>query len=85
MKVGVTESSKKLVRSIWAGHVEKMGDEKLAKRADIQKVKGEYKRGSPKLRWGIALKGTYKEWEKNGEMIDRRNWSLPTENVVREK
>ena len=43
MDVGVTESfKKKLSRSRlkWAGHVEGMGDEKLAKRADAQKVKG---------------------------------------------
>ena len=35
----------KLVRSRlnWAGHVERMGDEKLAKKADVQKVEG--KRG----------------------------------------
>ena len=32
VEVGMKESSKKkLVRSTWAGHVEKMGDEKLAK------------------------------------------------------
>ena len=40
---GVEESfSKKLVRSRlkWAGHVERIGDEKLAKRSDTQKVKG---------------------------------------------
>ena len=40
-EVGVKESfKKKLVRSRlkWAGHVERMGDEKLAKRADAQKV-----------------------------------------------
>ena len=38
---GVKESSKnKLVRSTWAGLVEKMGDEKLAKRADTQNVEG---------------------------------------------
>ena len=37
--VGVKESSKKkLVRSTWAGNVGEMGEEKLAKRADVQKV-----------------------------------------------
>ena len=41
MEVGVKESSKKkLVRCTWAGYVEKMGDEKLAKRADAQKMEG---------------------------------------------
>ena len=33
-------SKKKLVRSTWAGHVGKMGDEKRAKRAHAQKVEG---------------------------------------------
>ena len=41
MEVGVNESSKKkLVRGTWAGHGDKGGDEKLAKRADAQKVEG---------------------------------------------
>ena len=31
---------KKLVRSIWDSHVDKMGDEKLAKRANAQKLEG---------------------------------------------
>ena len=43
---------KKLVRSTWVGHVEKLGDDKLDK------------------------------WKK---YIDRRNWRLLKENVVREK
>ena len=41
VKVGVKESfKKKLVRSSlkWAGRVERMGDEKVTKRADTQKV-----------------------------------------------
>ena len=57
MEIGVKESSKKkLVRSTWAGHVENMGDEKLVKTADTQKVDWKWKRGGPKLQWGIALK-----------------------------
>ena len=31
-------SKRELVRSAWTGHVEKMGYDKLAKRADAQKV-----------------------------------------------
>ena len=46
------------VRSTWAGHVEQMADDKLAKRADAQKVAGKWRRGRPKLRRGIALKVT---------------------------
>ena len=56
VKIGVKESvKKKLMKSTWAGHVERMGDEKLAKRADVQKVEGRCRRGRPKLRWGIVL------------------------------
>ena len=51
-------SKKKLVRSTRADHVERMGDEKLAKRADVQKVDGKWRRGWLKLRWGVALKVT---------------------------
>ena len=35
----------------WPGG--KMGDEKLAKRADAQRVEGKRRRGRPKLRWGL--------------------------------
>ena len=36
----------------------KMGDEKLAKRADALKMQGKWRRGRPKLRSGIALRLT---------------------------
>ena len=58
---GVKERFKKnLVRSrpIWAGHLKRMGDGKLANRADAQKMEEKKRRGRPKLRWGIALKVT---------------------------
>jgi len=45
---GLNKSSKKiLMRSTWAGHMEKMGDEKLAKREDAQKVERKWRRGRP--------------------------------------
>ena len=46
VEVGVKESFRKnLVRSRlkWARHVERMGDEKLAKRADVQEMEGRRK------------------------------------------
>ena len=50
MEVGMKEcSKKKLGRGTWAGHVEKMEDEKLAKGADAQKVEGNWRQGRPKL------------------------------------
>ena len=46
VEVGVKEGfQKKLLRSTWTGHVGKMGDEKLAKRADVPKVEGTCRRG----------------------------------------
>ena len=42
-------SKKKLVRSTWADRVVKMGDEKLAKRANAQKVEGKWRQGRPRL------------------------------------
>ena len=54
VEVGVKEcSKKKLVSRTWAGHVEKMADEKLAKRADAQKVEGKWRRG--RLKFGRGL------------------------------
>ena len=53
MEVGVKESSKKkLARSrlIWAEHVERMGDEKLAKRPDALKLEGNRRQGRPRIR-----------------------------------
>ena len=59
LRIGVKESFKrKLLRSRfkYAGHVERMGDEKLAKRSDAQKVKG---------KGGEAYRE--REWEENYE------------------
>ena len=86
MEVGVNESSKKkLVRGTWAGHGDKGGDEKLAKRADAQKVEGVEARKT-EIAMGDCinsyLERVGEEW---GEIRDRRNWRLLTENVVREK
>ena len=54
MEVGVKESSKNvLVRSAWASHLEKW-EMKNWQRADAQKEEGKWKRGRPKLHWGIS-------------------------------
>lgn len=52
VEVGVIESlKKKLVRSRlkWAWHVERMGGERLAKKADAQRVEGKRRRRKPRL------------------------------------
>ena len=64
MEVGVKISSKKkLVRSTWVCHVEKVADDKLAKRADARKWRGLTTR---KTVIGDCINMTKKEWEKNG-------------------
>ena len=40
----------------WAGHVERKGSEKLAKRADSQKFKENGRRGIPGLQWEDCVK-----------------------------
>ena len=59
MEVGVKERFKtKLVRSRlrWVGHVKRMGDEKLAKESNAQKVEGKRRRGIPRMRWEDCIK-----------------------------
>ena len=45
VEVEVTESARKLVRGTRAAYMEGMGDNKLAKRTDAQKVEGKYRLG----------------------------------------
>ena len=57
VEVGVKDNvKKKLARNSLTrvGHAEIMGDGKLAKRADAQKVEGKRGERGLKLRWGIA-------------------------------
>ena len=49
-------------RLTWADHVDRMGDEKLVKRTNAQKVKG---KGADEDR--LRLRETLQEWGKNGE------------------
>ena len=81
VEIGVKESFKtKLVRSRlkWAGHVERMGDGKLAKESDAKKGEGkggeEHRECDGKIgkRMEIAAK-------------DRRSWRLLIENIVIQK
>ena len=68
---GVNESvEKKSARNglTWAGQIEVMGYEKLAKRADAQKVEGERRRDRPTLRWGG---GCIKRPIKRGEIMEK--------------
>ena len=56
MEVGGKEHFKKKLAKkslTWAGHAERMGDENLANRADVQIVEERRGERGPKLRWGI--------------------------------
>ena len=74
-------------RLIWARHVDRIGDDKFAKRGDAQKVEGKRRRGRPRMRWEDWVKRDLErvggEWRTTAK--DRRSWRLVTENVVREK
>ena len=70
VETGVKESfKKKLVwtRLIWAGHVERIGDEKFAKRGDAQNVEGKGGVEEGECDGRTALREIWKEWEENGE------------------
>ena len=81
MEVGVKEGfTKILVRNTlkMAGHMERMGDEKLTNKAEVSKVQGKGRRGRPRLRWedGVNryLERMVEEWSKERkifETIDR--------------
>jgi len=86
VEVELKESfKKKLLRSRlkWSVHVERMGDDKLAKRTDSQKVKGNRRRGRPRRRWEDCVKRGVEsvggEWRTTGK--DRRSWIVLIENV----
>ena len=69
---------KKLARSKlkWAGHIERMGDEKLAKRSDTQKMEGKGRRGRPRMRWEDCVKRDLervgREWGTTAKYGSRR-------------
>ncbi len=57
--IGVQRSlTERLVRSRlqWAGHVERMGDDRLPKRAAELREQGRRRRGRPSLRWEDCVK-----------------------------
>ena len=77
---------KKLLRSRlkWAGHMERMGDEKLTKRLDAEKVDGKRRRGRPRMGWeGCVMRdvGKVRRIQHRTTAKDR-SWRLLMENVV---
>ena len=79
-ETGVQRSlTERLVRSKlqWAGHEERMADDRLPKRAAELREQGRRRRGRPRLRWEDCVKryvrnaGEEKDWKKTR---DRGGW-----------
>ena len=53
-----TSLTERMVRSTlqWAGHVERMADDRLPKRAVESREQGRRRRGRPRLRWENVLR-----------------------------
>ena len=60
--------TERLVRSrlLWAGHVERMADDRLPKRAAELREQGRRRRGRPRLRWEDCVKRDVKKAEEEG-------------------
>ena len=57
----------------WAGHVVRMGDEQLVKRAEAQKVEGKEGEEHRECIRRTALREIRKEWEESGEQQQQLN------------
>ena len=71
----------------WAGHVERMADDRLPKRATELREQGRRRRERPRLRWEDCVKrdvrnaGEEEDWKKK-KTRDRGGWKrLPEEAV----
>ena len=70
--------TEKLVRSrlLWAGHVERMADDRLLKRAAEVREQGRRRRGRPRLRWEDCVKrdvrkaGDKEDWKRR-RMVEK--------------
>ena len=73
-------------RMKWAGHMVRMNDDKLPKRAETKRQEGSRKRGRPQLRWEDCVKRDLrkaKEEEKWREKANNRDrWKLITKVAV---
>ena len=89
-ETGVQRSlTERLVRSRlqWAGHVERMADDRLPKRAAELREQGRRRRGRPRLRWEDCVKrdvgraGVEDDWEKKTR--DRGGWKTLSDEAVK--
>ncbi len=89
-ETGVQRSlTERLVRSRlqWAGHVERMADDRLPKTATELREEGRRKRGSPRLRWEDCVKrdarklGEEEDWKKKTR--DVGGWKRLSDETVK--
>ena len=81
--------TKRLMRSRlqWAGHVERMADDRLPKRAAELREQGRRRRGRPRLRWEDYVKrdvmkaGEEEDWKKKTR--DRGGWKILADEAVK--
>ena len=74
-ETGVQRSlTERLVRSRlqWAGHVERMADDRLPNRAAESSEQGRKRRGRPRLRWEDCVKRDVKKTGEEGDWKRRR-------------
>ena len=71
----------------WVGHVERMADGRLPKRAAELREQGRRRRGRPRLRWGDGVKrdvtktGEEEDWKK--KTSDRGRWRKIADEAVK--
>ena len=89
-ETGVQRSlTERLVRNRlqWAGHVERMADDRLPKRAAELREQGRRRRGRPRLRWEDCVKrdvrkaGEEEDWKKKTR--DRGGWKRLSDEAVK--
>ena len=74
-------------RPQWAGHVERMADDRLPKRAAELREQGRRRRGKPRLIWEDCVKrdvrkaGEEEDWKKKTR--DRGGWKRPSDEAVK--
>ena len=79
----------RLVRSRlqWAGHVERMADDRLPKRAAELREQGRRRRGRPSLRWEDCVKRDVKKTGEEGDWKkktgDRGGWRRIADEAVK--
>ena len=84
----VTRADRVRSRLQWAGHVERMADDRLPKRAVELREQGRRRRGRPRLRWEDCVKRDVKkageegDWKKK-KTGDRGGWKRLADEAVK--